>query len=205
MKKQIFFLASLAFLLWDCTDHDIESTRYALDDSSVVTWRGFLKTGYFNEGTIAVDSDDLTVREGQVTGGSFNIPVSSIINLNLPTEELKEQLTHHLQSPDFFHMALHPSVNFRITEVNPYTGTEEGAVTGANSLVRGMLTILGKEQMISFPARVTFNADKMDVEANAAFDRTLFGMTYASDPELPAENYIEPVIKVHLKLSGVKK
>jgi hypothetical protein len=138
MKKFILLFA-VTFLLFNCTDHDIETSEFVLEETSVANWKGFLKTGYFNEGTIAVKSNSITSRNGVVSGGSFTIPVSSIINLNLPTEALKEQLVHHLQSPDFFNMALHPEVKFDIKDVTPYTGSKEGDVAGANYLVNGSL------------------------------------------------------------------
>ncbi|SEJ42187.1 YceI-like domain-containing protein [Dyadobacter koreensis] len=199
-------LAVTSAFLGSCTDHDLpDSTRFSLNTQSVAEWKGFLKTGYFNNGTIKVESDDIKVENGKVAGGSFKIPVSSIINLNLPTEQIKEQLVHHLQSPDFFNMALHPDVTYEILNVSPYSGTEEGVVAGANYLVNGSLTILGKKNPVSFPAKIVVAGDLLSVEANVKFDRTKWGITYASDPELAPENYIEPLIEVHLQLSASKK
>lgn len=207
MKKQFFLFLIVAAAMWNCTDHEVEVTKkYELDASkSVAQWKGYLKTGYFNEGTIAVKSESLVVSEGKVSGGSFTIPVSSIINLNLPVDSLKEMLVHHLQSPDFFNMALHPNVKYDITTVAPYSGSNVGDVTGANFLVSGSLTILGKSNAVSFPAKIDISDDSIYVEGKVKFDRTKFGINFASDPALPAENYIEPLIDVHLKLSGSKK
>ena len=199
-------VAVISAFLGSCTDHDLpDSARFSLNTQSVAEWKGFLKTGYFNNGTIKVESDDIKVENGKVAGGSFKIPVSSIINLNLPTEQIKEQLVHHLQSPDFFNMALHPDVTYEILNVSPYSGTEEGVVAGANYLVNGSLTILGKKNPVSFPAKIVVAGDLLSVEANVKFDRTKWGITYASDPELAPENYIEPLIEVHLQLSASKK
>ena len=78
-------VAVISAFLGSCTDHDLpDSARFSLNTQSVAEWKGFLKTGYFNNGTIKVESDDIKVENGKVVGGSFKIPVSSIINLNLP-------------------------------------------------------------------------------------------------------------------------
>ncbi|MCF2446828.1 YceI family protein [Dyadobacter sp. CY345] len=205
MKKKILLLTAASAFLCNCTDHDLQNPdRFSLNPQSVAEWKGFLKTGYFNNGTIKVESDDIKVENGKVTGGSFNIPVSSIINLNLPTDEIKEQLVHHLQSPDFFNMALHPNVRYEITDVLPYSATKEGDVVGANYWINGTLTILGRQNPVSFPAKIVLSGNFLSVEANLKFDRTKWGITYASDPDLAPENYIEPMIEVHLQLSASK-
>ena len=206
MKKQIILLVAAATMLWNCTDHDVTTTNYELDSSkSVAEWKGYLKTGYFNEGTIAVESESLIVKDGKIFSGSFDIPMSSIVNLNLPTDELKHQLVHHLQSADFFNMVVHPGASYDITSVTPYSGSNSEDIPGANYFVNGTLTILGKINVVSFPAKIVMASDKFTVEANVKFDRTKWGITYAADPALPAENYIEPLIDIHLKLEGNKK
>lgn len=206
MKKKFLLWAAVSVFLWNCTDHDLaSSTKFKLNPQSVAAWKGFLKTGYFNNGTIAVASDDITVQDGKVTGGSFTIPVSSIVNLNLPTEQIKEQLVHHLQSPDFFNMVLHPDVTYHIKEVTPYASSKEGDITGANYWVNGDLTILGKTHSVSFPAKIVIAGNLLSVAGHVKFDRTKWGITFASAPDLAPENYIEPMIEVDLLLSGEKK
>ena len=101
-------------------------------------------------------------------------------------------------------MALHPNVTFEIMSVAPYTGTEAGVVSGANFEVTGHLTLLGKSNPVTFPARIDLNGDSFKLEAITTFDRTLWGMTYATEPGLPDDASIKPGIEVHLKLSGNK-
>jgi polyisoprenoid-binding protein YceI len=206
MKKKLFLFLSLGVLFWSCTDEKVEKSNYELDATkSVAQWRGYLKTGYFNEGTVSVESKSISVQDRKVTGGEFAIPLSSLINLNLPTDSLKGQLIHHLQSVDFFSMAVYPVASFEITAVETYTDKGEGAVAGANFQVRGLLSMLGKSHPIVFPASIQVTGERIKVEAKVKFDRTKWGMTYATDPALPAENYIEPVVDVHLKLEGKSK
>lgn len=205
MKKQFILLFAASTLLWNCTDH-VGLPTYELDETkSIAEWKGYLKTGYFNEGSIAVRSTSISVSEGKITGGSFTIPLSSILNFNLPTPEVKQELIHHLQSADFFNMALHPNLKFEITGVTTYSGTGTDVVDGANYQVSGMLTMLGKANLIGFPARIAFNGDNVTVEAKLGVDRTRWGILYATDTSKPAEAIIEPVIDIHLKLTGHKK
>jgi len=203
MKKQFLTLLTLAALFTSCTDHDVPATSsYHLDETSVAEWKGYLKTGYFNEGSLEVESNSLVIENGRVKSGSFTLPLASIVNFNLPTDELKHQLVHHLQSADFFHMALHPNVTFEIMSVSPYSGSEPGVVSGANFLVTGHLTMLGKSNPVTFPARIDLNGNSFKMEALTQFDRTLWGMTYATEAGLPDDASIKPGIDVHLKLSG---
>ncbi|KQS26842.1 YceI family protein [Dyadobacter sp. Leaf189] len=203
--KQCYTLAIAAGLLFSCTDHQVTRSEFALDSSSTAEWKGYLKTGFFNEGAIAVQSESFTVEGNQVKSGSFVIPVSSIVNFNQPTEELRHALVHHLQSPDFFNMVLHPEVKFDLTSVESFTGSGEGIIAGANYKVHGNLTILGNAHPFSFPAKIEVNGDVFKLEAFAPFDRTIWGMNYATEPGLPDEGSIKPVVDVHLKISGHRK
>jgi polyisoprenoid-binding protein YceI len=183
-------------------DHDATSTSYKLDESkSMAEWQGFLRTGYFNAGSISVASEELQVLNGQIISGRFVLPLSSLINFNLPDAQ-KPLLINHLQSADFFNMALHPNLRFTITQVTRYASGDAKAVSGANYTVTGNLTMLDQTHSISFPAKINVNKQKLTVQADVQVDRTQWGITYASDPSLPDEHYIMPEIKLHLDLQG---
>ncbi|GAB3897311.1 hypothetical protein GCM10028803_15670 [Larkinella knui] len=204
MKKVALFCGiALTTLLLNCTNDHLDPAldTYRLDETSVAIWKGSLRTGYFNEGAITVQSDLLTVKDGKVTGGSFTIPVSSIVNYNLP-DSLKHQLVHHLQSADFFNMALHPTITYTITSLAPYAGG--AGIPGANYQVNGNLTMLGTTHPVNFPAKINLAANQLSVEATLTVDRTRWGITFSSDPALPDAQYILPDIDIHLKLAGNK-
>ncbi|MFC5411535.1 YceI family protein [Larkinella bovis] len=204
MKKVTLFIA-LATLLWNCaTDHlQPSQDAYQLDEEkSVALWKGRLRTGYSEEGVITVKSDQLVIENGTVVGGSFSLPVSSILSTSLP-DSLKPVLVHHLQSADFFDMALHPTITYAITSVEPYSGSE--GLAGSNVRVTGNLTILGKSNPVRFPAKMQVSHNQLTVEATLQIDRTQWGMLYSADPTLPDEKYILPAIDIHLKLVGNKQ
>ena len=201
-------LAGLAglLLLGSCSkDKEEPRQTYQLNEAnSLATWQGFLRTGYFNEGTIEVHSEQLEARGGKITSGTFVMPLLSLKNSNLPVEQ-KEVLVHHLQSTDFFNMALHPNLRFDITQVAPYTGGSAGAIDGANYLVTGGLTLLGQTHPITFPAKIDLTDNTIAVRADLSVDRTQWGITYAANPTLPAEQNILPAIKLHLDVQGTRK
>lgn len=52
---------------------------------------------------------------------------------------------------------------------------------------------------------IEVNGDVFKLEAFAPFDRTIWGMNYATEPGLPDDGSIKPVVDVHLKISGHRK
>ncbi|KAA0993666.1 YceI family protein [Dyadobacter aurulentus] len=204
-RMQFLAFVAVSGFFFSCTDHEVGNSQFGLDDTSIAQWKGHLKTGFFNEGSIAVKSESFVIEDSKVKSGTFTIPVSSIVNFNQPTKELKQALVHHLQSPDFFNMVLHPNVKFEITSVTPSSESGDGIISGANHKVTGNLTMLGNTRPLSFLARISINGDNFSMEALAPFDRTLWGINYATEPGLPDEASIKPVVDVHLKLSGKRK
>lgn len=205
MKNIKITLAFVLLLLAGACKKDEEQPvkKYALiTESSTAHWKGFLRTGYFNEGTLSVSCENIQVANGVVRSGTFKMPLSTLKNLNLPTEELKIQLIHHLQSPDFFNMVLYPSLTFRISKVENYSGSGPDAIAGANYSVTGDLTMLGQPHSISFPARITTEGKEIKIDAFVKVDRTAWGMNYAADPTLPDSLHILPKMEIELNLKA---
>ena len=199
--KSLFVLtaASAAFLLGSCEKHEAaQANGYALDSTSRVEWKGYKPDGH-HTGSFAVTSQRLVAENGKLTSGDFVIPIATIENFDLPAA-VKPALLEHLKSPDFFNLALHPEARFTITKVTPYAGGETPAVEGANCLIQGNFTLLGKTNPIRFPARVTITGGKIAAEALLQIDRTEWGMNSFSDPAAPL--YILPRVDLHLKLAG---
>ena len=69
-------------------------------EKSVVTWKGYKVTGE-HTGTIAIKNGELNFDDGQLTGGSFEIDMTSIKCTDLEGE-WAGKLEGHLKSPDFF-------------------------------------------------------------------------------------------------------
>lgn len=202
--KTIIFSAIAATLFWTgcTTDHVIQKTAYVIDETSVAEWKGSMP-GTFNIGSFDVESENLQAENGQIKSGTFIIPIASIKNFNLP-DNLKPQLLGHLQSADFFNMVLFPEATFKITGIAPYTGTDTSAVAGANYLVSGDFTMIGKTNPINFPAKIDLSNGKLQTEATFKIDRTKWGMNYATDPAAEG-HYIFSDVDIHLKIWGTKE
>ena len=150
-----------------------------------------------------IESTSIKVKDGIVAEGNFKMPLSSLKNLNLPDDQ-KPLLIGHLQSPDFFNMVLHPSLNFSIRKVSAYNGDDSIAVPGSNYYVEGDLTMLGIVQPVAFPAKITVKEESLEVDADILIDRTRWGMNYATADTLSDEHYIEPEVTIKLHVAGTK-
>lgn len=201
-KWGIALMIGATTLAASCKKDPTERT-YTLNNAlSTATWRGYKIDTTYNEGTIGVQSSDIQVKDGMVVSGNFNMPLATLKNLNLPTDELKEQLIHHLKTPDFFNMALYPNISFRISSVGGYTGDVSDAIAGANYTVTGDFTMLGKPLPVSFPAKIDINNGSIAVDAVLKIDRTRWGMNYGTADTLAPAQKIMPEVGITLHLRG---
>ncbi len=168
MKKSIKNLATLvivAFMTFSFTTIDGDKKEIKLESSKVV-WKGYKVTGS-HEGIISIKSGHLNFDKDILTGGNFEIDMSTIIVTDLEGE-YKGNLEGHLKSDDFFGVTKFPSASLNFTKVEP---------TGKNSYkVTGDITIKGNTESISFNLSVYGNK----ANASLKIDRTKFDVRYGS-------------------------
>jgi polyisoprenoid-binding protein YceI len=213
MKRISFLMLSGLFLSVSCTqapksdeakittpkEESKTSTgeTYTADlTASKIEWIGTKVSGY-HTGTINLKSGELTVADGQVTGGKFTMDMTSIKAIgpdNVPADASKK-LTGHLQSGDFFDTQKFPEATFVITGIKPYTGkvTEaddprqeklnEYKVPNPSHMVSGNLTIKGIEKNIEFPALITVNGNTAEARAKFNVDRKQWGIVFTGKPD----------------------
>jgi len=163
--KNITAILLVAFLTFSFTTIDREKKEIKVENSKVV-WKGYKVTGS-HEGTIAIKSGHLNFNEDKLTGGSFEIDMTSITVTDLEGE-YKGKLEGHLKSDDFFGVAKFPSASLNFTNVES---------TGKNSYkVTGDITIKGKTEPISFDLSVYGSK----ANASLKIDRTKFDVRYGS-------------------------
>ena len=140
-------------------------------EASILTWKGTKPTGA-HDGTIALKEGSLVIENGNVTGGTFVIDMSSIKNLDIKDSEKSANLVGHLTSADFFDVAKYPTSKFVITSVTDNNGKLD---------VTGNLTIKDVTKSITIPAMVmtengvtTFKSEKFNI------DRADFNVKYGS-------------------------
>jgi polyisoprenoid-binding protein YceI len=168
MKNSITKIATLAiaaFMTFSFTTAQVVKKEIKVENSKVV-WKGYKVTGS-HEGIISIKSGYLNFDKDILTGGSFEIDMSTITVTDLEGE-YKGKLEGHLKSDDFFGVAKFPSASLSFTNVES---------TGKNSYkVTGDITIKETTETVSINLSVYGN------KANAVLkiDRTIFDVRYGS-------------------------
>ena len=163
--KNTATLVMVAFMTFSFTTLEGDKKDIKVDSSKVV-WKGYKVTGS-HEGIISITSGHLNFDKDVLTGGSFQIDMSTITVTDLEGE-YKGKLEGHLKSDDFFGVTKFPSASLSFTKVES---------TGKNSYkVTGDITIKGKTETVSFDLSVYGNK----ANASLKIDRTKFDVRYGS-------------------------
>ncbi|MFT4760636.1 MAG: polyisoprenoid-binding protein YceI [Paraglaciecola sp.] len=155
-----FGLAAVAFT------NPVETIKINTE-KSVVSWKGYKVTGE-HAGTIAVKNGELTFDNGKLTGGSFDIDMTTITCTDLEGDWAKK-LEGHLKSADFFGVENHPTAKFVITKVASRGAAGEYKITGNLSI-----------KDITKEIRFNATASKTGATAEIQLDRTDFDVKYGS-------------------------
>jgi polyisoprenoid-binding protein YceI len=149
-----------------------EPRTLALDlKESRVRWVGKKVTGQHN-GTIQVKSGEIHTKGDALTGGKFEIDMTTIAVEDLTNSKQNAKLTNHLKSNDFFAVSQYPTAVFQITEVKP---GPEGRFD-----VTGNLTVKGITNPVSFPVKVETAGGKAKATGTFTLDRTKWDVRYGS-------------------------
>ncbi|HKR06742.1 MAG TPA: YceI family protein [Bacteroidia bacterium] len=145
-------------------------------EKSSVGWHAKKVTGE-HFGTIKITKGGIFRNKGLLTGGEFEMDMTSIADTDLTDPGYKTKLENHLKSEDFFDAAKFPKAVFKVKIWAPIKDAKPGAV---NYYVKGDLTIKGTTKEISFPALVNIVANTITANADFNIDRTDFGLKYKS-------------------------
>ena len=140
-------------------------------EKSAITWKGY-KVGGQHEGTLQIKNGNLDFEKGILTGGSFDIDMTSIASTDL-SGGTADKLNGHLKSPDFFGTEKFPTAKFVITKV-----VSRG--TAGDYKIIGNLTIKETTKEIKFNAKVTEAGGVKTAVADITIDRTDFDVRYGS-------------------------
>lgn len=160
-----------------CFVHD--SSRYALDKSkSTVKWTGYYLFNFGEHyGSIDLSNGELVVTNEEITGGFFEIDMTSIRDLDMPENDGGKDLSDHLKGDDFFATGKFPQSRFDITKSEKIADARPGE---SNFDITGNLTIKDVTKSIKFPAIVTVKNNIVEAKAKFKFDRTRWGIQYNS-------------------------
>jgi polyisoprenoid-binding protein YceI len=146
-------------------------TFEVLNGQSRIDWTGRKVTGAHN-GTIAIQSGQLTFNDGKLAGGAFVIDTTQIEILDVTDPATNAQFAGHLASGDFFSSEKFPEATLQITAI-------EGG-SAIRHAVTGDLTIKGITHPIRFDLDISMQADKLIAAAKLSVDRTKYDMKFRS-------------------------
>lgn len=167
MKTVIFNLAMALFAGTMVFANPIEGDEKPVNlAESKITWKGYKVTGS-HYGTIDLKSGKLVFDGDKLTGGEFEVDMTTLISEDLSGNS-KTKLEGHLKSDDFFGVATYPSSRLVFTQVQS-TGKNRYEVTGD-------LTIKDHTEQITFEISVYGSK----ATANLTIDRSKFDVRYGS-------------------------
>ena len=163
--KNIAVVAIIALISFSFTSIERFKKEIKVENSKVI-WKGYKVTGS-HQGTIALQSGNLTFEADKLVGGEFVIDMTTITNTDLEGD-YKGKLEGHLKSDDFFGVTTFPTASLVFKEVKS---------TGKNSYaVKGDLTIKG----IKNPISIDISIYGSKATASVKIDRTKFDVRYGS-------------------------
>ena len=123
-------------------------------------------------GNVKIKNGDLQVDHGKLTGGSFEIDMTSITCTDLEGE-WAGKLVGHIKSDDFFGVDKYPTAKFVITRAIPQD-------TKGNYKIIGNLTIKEKTNPVTFKGNVTEAGGNITATGDIVVDRSMFDVRYGS-------------------------
>lgn len=188
MQKTILFLATIFMIASGFVAfQNKEIASYTVDASeSEVHWYAYKVTGK-HDGTLAIKSGSLEMKDGVLIGGSFVMDMTTIEVTDIPKEKSgNAKLVGHLVSPDFFDVENHPESTFKIKSAKK-TGKQAKNDKALEYEITGDLSIKGKTEEITFLAFVKEEGGKVmartykdDKKKRVKFDRSKFDIRYGS-------------------------
>lgn len=171
VMKLMVAVVTIAFMSAAFTNGLVES--YTVDTAkSKLEWNASKVTGKHN-GEVMLKSGSLEMTDGTLTGGEFVIDMTSISVLDLDGN-MKDKLTGHLNSPDFFNTAEFPEASFKINSV-----VSRG--TPGDYTIKGDLTVKGITKPTRFIANVAEEGGMITATAEEIIiDRAEYNVRYGS-------------------------
>lgn len=198
--KAIILAMGVMMLVGTAASADV----YKIDTSaSRVEWKAGKKIGSFHNGDIKVKSGQIeTDAKGVVKSANVIVDMKTIGNEDLKDNPgMQGKLVGHLASDDFFKVGQHPESSFTLKSITPKAGAKD------EYLVTGDLTIIGKTESITFPAKISRENDSLTGKATVTVERLKWGLQYGSGSifkSLTADKIINDSFELTLNLVAKK-
>lgn len=190
------FRPFLSFILVTFASVLFSSENVPVDfEASKVLWWAKKITAEHN-GTVNLSRGELIVTDGKVSGGSFEVDMTTIIDLDLPEPGLRKKIVYQLKSDDFFSVEQFPTATFKIDSLK--------SISGDSYRVSGGMTIKGRTLPVTFDAVIKLQAGKWTFDATLELDRTKWDVKYRSGKffENLGDTLIYDIFKITVKLVG---
>jgi polyisoprenoid-binding protein YceI len=152
---------------------------------STINWRGEMLGVYSHFGTVGLRSGTLTLTDGMITAGGFQVDLRTILpkDGNYTEDSPRENLVAHLESEDFFDVENHPLASFTITS------------TGART-VSGTMTIRNISRPETFGnVSVIEEGNVFRIKGEARIDRRKYGAAFEMKvPDMLLSNDIQLMV-----------
>lgn len=139
--------------------------------NSRLEWTG-RKVGGEHYGEIQLSAGQLFFNKGKLTGGSFEIDMTTVTCTDLTDQKSNRRLVDHLKSEDFFSVVRFPKSTLVIKKVQEQSG--------GNYDITADLTIKGKTNPVSFVAVISKAEGQHVAEAFIKFDRSEYDVRFGS-------------------------
>ena len=181
---------------------------------SRIEWMATKVSGY-HTGDVPLKSGEISVKNGEVTGGKFLLDLANMKVLGPKTvsEANSKKLLGHLKSADFFEVEKYPEGSFELTGVNPYKGNalkdttdprqeeiSKYKITDPTHTLSGNLTLKGIAKNIEFPARITVTGNTAEAGAKFNIDRKDWNIIYPGQPD----DLIRDAIHLGISIKAMK-
>jgi polyisoprenoid-binding protein YceI len=124
-------------------------------------------------GTIKIKKGDLTLADGKITKGSFEVNMDSITDIDIDYELMRLTLENIIRSIDYFDAEHYPVSRFTITGVKPGEGNKQ--------IITGDLQAKDQKHPVTFPAAISVEGSTLTATSDKfKIDRTRWGLTTAS-------------------------
>lgn len=164
MKK---FLSIISALLIGFSSNAFAEVKNINLEKSTINWFAAKVLGK-HHGTIKFKTGSLNIENGKLVGGSFDVDMNTIDNID-QTGENKANLVGHLKSADFFEVEKFPIATLKITEIKPISGNKYNA--------KADLTIKG----ITNPIEFVIDFENNKGSTKVVIDRSKFNVRFGSE------------------------
>lgn len=178
-------------------------TYEAVTEDSNIEWEAGKPaiSGYVHTGTFSLQSGEVTLTDGELTG-EFVVDINSLKITSLGGGKMGQESTleGHLKGEGFFDAENYSTATFSVTDVTPKVlpGPDQSEYTAT-----GELTMKGKTESVSFPMRVIVDDNnEVWMLADVTLDRTKWGVSggSASIADRITDNIIGDEVKLELEV-----